>query len=592
MPGEAQMLQEFVGQLEPRLLGQLVQVVFDKMRLAGEAGSLLTIEEEIRDAVAAAKKVWARESTPAVDRRGRRLLFSEAAMDRLRGGPVSPSLLDVSDVTDSQFFEEAEVNVVEALRQYSEKAQAGQQLQRRLFVDDAVRGFAFVDLCHKRFDVVLMNPPFGEVSLTARDYLYASLPESSRDIFAAFISRWSRLLAAGGRLGALTNRMAFFNEFLGEWRNRVFLGEVASLIGVADLGYGVLDAVVETAAYVTEHSSPATSFFTNLLTEPDKEHALIAAILRLNVANVVASRTVFHDARLFQSLPANRFAYDIGARWLALLKHKTKHSIFAGRGGICTGDDFRFYRLFWELNEKEVASEDWRWLAKGGDFSRYHCDTHLKINWKNKPLLLRTKNSDRYGQRGATYTYRTTSNLSARILNDGVCFSQGGPAILPHDGRHASFVLALMNSFVATYCLEAVVGGGDSSVRGSAARNLEPRYLEFMPDITLQSSDVVWFDDVVQRLDEALSTLDADETDATFAGLVLAGETSLLNHARRRAAKCAEELSSAYRYVEELEHRIERLFELDSVSVQEAYSVTGWPWPSGTDTRAVPGGDP
>ena len=58
MPGEEQMLKEFVGQLEPKLLGQLVEVVFDKMKLAGEAGSLLKIEEEIRDAVAAARKQW------------------------------------------------------------------------------------------------------------------------------------------------------------------------------------------------------------------------------------------------------------------------------------------------------------------------------------------------------------------------------------------------------------------------------------------------------------------------------------------------------------------------------------------------------
>ena len=53
MPGEEQMLKDFVAQLEPKLLGQVVEVVFDKMKLAGETGSLLKIEEEIRDAVAA-----------------------------------------------------------------------------------------------------------------------------------------------------------------------------------------------------------------------------------------------------------------------------------------------------------------------------------------------------------------------------------------------------------------------------------------------------------------------------------------------------------------------------------------------------------
>ena len=63
MPGEEQMLKDFVGQLEPKLLGQVVEVVFDKMKLAGEAGSLLKIEEEIRDTVASAKKQWVRETT-------------------------------------------------------------------------------------------------------------------------------------------------------------------------------------------------------------------------------------------------------------------------------------------------------------------------------------------------------------------------------------------------------------------------------------------------------------------------------------------------------------------------------------------------
>src|SRR5208337_1834006 len=58
MPGEGDMLKEFVGQLEPKLLGQLVEVIFDKMKLAGEAGSLLKIQEEIRDVVSEARRQW------------------------------------------------------------------------------------------------------------------------------------------------------------------------------------------------------------------------------------------------------------------------------------------------------------------------------------------------------------------------------------------------------------------------------------------------------------------------------------------------------------------------------------------------------
>jgi len=49
MPGEIDMLREFTAGLTPKVLGQLVEIVFEKMKLAGEAGSLLKIEEEIRD---------------------------------------------------------------------------------------------------------------------------------------------------------------------------------------------------------------------------------------------------------------------------------------------------------------------------------------------------------------------------------------------------------------------------------------------------------------------------------------------------------------------------------------------------------------
>ncbi len=299
-------------------------------------------------------------------------------------------------------------------------------------------------------------------------------------------------------------------------------------------------------------------------------------------------KIVIQDTSLFRHLPANRFAYDLGSRWLQLLQLKPQHSLYVGRIGISTGEDFRFFRLFWEISPASAGSEHWRWVTKGGEFSRYHCDTHLKIDWRNEPLLNRTRNSHLYGQPGATYTYRTTSNLSARVLNDGVCFSLGGPAIVPHKRSDAAFVLALMNSFVATYCLEAVVGGGDSSVRGSAARNLEPRYLEFLPDVSLDNRESNWFDEKVELLNQCLGQLDNDETDALFTGFDLSSSSSLKDLAWHHSDQAIQNLTEAYRHVEELEKRIEQVFVLDDSSVRETYPTTGWPWPMDRDLTALP----
>lgn len=249
MPGEEQMLSEFVEQLEPKLLGQVVERVFDKMKLAGEAGSLLKIEEEIREAVSAAKKQYVRETTHATDKKGRALLFTEAEMDRLAGKQQQPSLFDISDLTDSQFFEKAEDHVITALRQYSEKAQNGHRLLKRLFSEDAERGFAFVDLCQKRFDVVLMNPPFGDGSKLAKAIVEKQYPRTKNDLYAAFVEMGLNRLIPGGQLGAITSRTGFFLSTFQKWREEVLLKEAEPTV-FADLGYGVLDtAMVETAAY-------------------------------------------------------------------------------------------------------------------------------------------------------------------------------------------------------------------------------------------------------------------------------------------------------------------------------------------------------
>ena len=46
----------------------------------------------------------------------------------------------------------------------------------------------FIDLCQKRFDVVLMNPPFGEGSEQLRAPTYTSIyPRSKVDLYAAFM---------------------------------------------------------------------------------------------------------------------------------------------------------------------------------------------------------------------------------------------------------------------------------------------------------------------------------------------------------------------------------------------------------------------
>jgi hypothetical protein len=243
MPGEKELLDEFVGELQPKLLGQLVQVVFDKMKLAAEAGSLLKIEKEIKDIVDEAKKQWKAGPKP-------KQLTLLPQYERPQ--PEQINLFDVAEITDEEFWNQAEAWVVNALREYANRAVGSNSLLRQLFADDAVQGFAFVDICQKQFDVVLMNPPFGEASKPSKSYIETDYTRTKNDVYAAFVERGLQLLKRKGMLGAITSRTGFFLSSFQKWREEILLKEAHPTV-MADLGYGVLDtAMVETAAYCLE----------------------------------------------------------------------------------------------------------------------------------------------------------------------------------------------------------------------------------------------------------------------------------------------------------------------------------------------------
>ena len=260
MPGEKDLLREFVGRQfapgERPLFQSFLENIWEKMRLAGEAGSLLNIEEEIRSAAEEARQAWEKlESKP-------RELFSVNEINLISREPELTGLDQaVSYLPTTQrsmgadFWERLEERIYTALNEYANQAEAGGGFQRRLFAEDAARGFAFMDICRKRYDAWVMNPPFGAVT-TAYQGIYAvKYPLSRADMACAFVERGMSRMAAGGRAGVLMTRTPFFLSSFSRWRIEKII-QHGGLQVFADLGFGVLDAMVETCAFVLQPNIP------------------------------------------------------------------------------------------------------------------------------------------------------------------------------------------------------------------------------------------------------------------------------------------------------------------------------------------------
>jgi len=457
MPGEPDLLEEFISSFrgERRLVGELVREVWEKMQLADEAGSLLRIEEELRDAIGKLHGKW--EEAQRLVPSGQLHLWRKEEPKQLE---IRSAL---RQVTRKDFWEEAEDAVLAALEQFVDKASNGKGYQRRLFAEDAERGFAFIDLCRKRFDVVLMNPPFG--SLPKKNKLDVYLPAmSAGNLYAAFLIRAREMLCGCGCIGCITDRTFLLLPTYQEYRD--LLRRMGS-ITLADLGWEVLDgAQVATAAYIVHSNSMSNAWFVDSRNTSDKE-----AVIRQACA--MGERAVFIPSYVFESIPTHPIAH-----WAppSLRNAFNLHSCFEPafgivRKGLSPGDSDRFVKLWWEIPPADYGlGRRWAPYANGGEFSPFYRATKEVVEWGSDGKVIRAytfpdgrpryviRSADLYGKAGLTFGKRGEV-LNVQILPAGQVISNEGYLILPQGAQRDTWVfLAFFNSVIARYLVNMVCG--------------------------------------------------------------------------------------------------------------------------------------
>ncbi|MBD0371453.1 MAG: hypothetical protein ICV60_11495 [Pyrinomonadaceae bacterium] len=258
MPGEEDLLEEFVSELGNNplggLIGDLVRNVFKRMKLAGEAGALIRIEDDISGPIEEARRAW-QEMLQRQAQREHELAEKGALFDYKKEEAQQRLVFSIADITSEKVWDDAEEEALQALRAYARRASNGKGLLWRLFAEDTEQGFAFIDLCRQKFDVVLMNPPFGDASNPSKPYIDETYGDTKGDVYKAFVECFQDRLVPGGLLGIISSRTGFFLSGSSDWRERIVLRLYRPLV-LADFGMGVLDAMVETAAYVLRSLTP------------------------------------------------------------------------------------------------------------------------------------------------------------------------------------------------------------------------------------------------------------------------------------------------------------------------------------------------
>jgi len=229
---------------------RLFTTLWENLRDVGELGSLVQVREGV-----------ARVLTDWVEARAR-----ERGLTRLVRRPPEQAVFPIIEEMDREHARQLELErrvLEQEARKLESELLAGLEAVAaaatgdpadHLFAEDTARGLKLVQMLSRKYDVVVMNPPYGAFVPKVRDFVRAAYPLTYNDIYAAFVDRATMLVEPEGYVGALVSRTFMTHKTHERLRTEILLKRNPLLV-MLDLGEGILEATVQTAGIVVKGSA-------------------------------------------------------------------------------------------------------------------------------------------------------------------------------------------------------------------------------------------------------------------------------------------------------------------------------------------------
>lgn len=454
MPGDKKMLVEFTENLQPRVLGQLVEIIFDKMQLAGEAGSLLKIEEEIEGAIEKARVAFNDE----LQKRRNEAGFLPGMAPQKK----QTSIFDFADLPGkTQFWNNVESSILGALQQYSKQADSTVANRKSLFAQDTEKGLAFIDLCSKRYDTVLMNPPFGEASGESYEYLNSRYTDWNKNVLCAFIERSIDLENTLGSVGAIFDRTAVIKSTYEKFRRRHLVPD-NRIRAVADLGWEILDANVEVIASVLSKVVGPGLFVDVRNTKSDQKDVEILKELNAAATGSAQSSATVESAYRFNKFPNAVIGYDFPVflrHAFAKFQSLDEQGFSAYQGHALKSD--KHFRVWWEC--QSGSSNVRARLFNGSGYSPYKTSqlsmlvAPVPVDKIPKDTSTVIRNPTKHLRKGVCFGKRGEF-FTAHVLPPGFVFTVEGQSFPLAKRKDALALLGFLNTPLVRYSLNRFCG--------------------------------------------------------------------------------------------------------------------------------------
>ena len=531
MPGNNRLLKGLMDELD-KPMQRLLTTIWDKMKFVGEAGLLFKMEKEISDDIEYLRKNWSKVN------QNRNISLFDSEERRAEVMAANEARRELRRHKD-EFFEEFTERLQAALQELSSRLSEEEGYENALFSEDATRGFAFIELCQKRFDCIVMNPPFGEGSEHTSQYLNDNYPAWSKNLVCAFFDRMQEMLDDEGKLGAIFDRTVMIKSSYEAFRRRNLCGFITAC---ADTGWGVLDASVETSTLVLNKlCSDVEGVFMDVQdVEPDEKDENLSVLIRTYNRGEDAKWIYVAKSVEFENLPNCIVGYYFDPHIINLFQFVNieNRSIVARQGHAFVS--LIHYRNFYESNNYN----SYKFMYNGGGFTMFYSPSYEIVYWgvngdivkSNSSVVLRNNDFQLYS--GIAYGKRGDI-VDAHILHKESFFTVEGLA-MPNIPENSAFAgLSYINSILAQYGINLYT----AQHKHVGYMNLLP-----MPDYATHQSDIERIVNAI--IDIKRKWFSLDETNLEYHGLI--AQMELKGGIEAGLDKMQEQLTADYARYEEL----------------------------------------
>lgn len=427
---------------EPYTLN-IIKGIVGRLHNLSEIGSLARPEEDLKELVHQEKErlfsAWKQDKAPV------QLGLFEAIRSSVQ------TELPFEKITDDQFWEGVLSRVTKVLDEYYRQAAERGDTNAQVLAHEASRGFKFLELYNKRYDVVAANPPYMTIYIMGnalRETLYSLYPNTYYDLFSAFLKRATELLGESGVMAYVAQSSFLYIRNFTQLRETLLRNAVPTV--VANLGTGAFLDIsgekVNVLLYIGEGNNTAkTSCFLDVRKTTSKSTAL-----KMQKKEVPA---YYVTPQTFKEIPNFPFIYNIpsGLRTLLRAELSLRKNAQAFLG-LKTANNDRYCRFFWELPNPKINIR-WRPLVTATNGWPYYCDTFGRISFQDSDIEYYRKhvsaqiyNKSLWFKAGLTFGAAAGRGFDVKILPSDAIVLNSSNLLIPKDPSDIMFLNGVLNS--------------------------------------------------------------------------------------------------------------------------------------------------